>query len=83
MTINDTIKAAAATAIVTFVTTFLVTVQNWVGQGTLPDWSAIKAAAMSAALAALTGLANFAARWVQSRLAIGELPTYVRITKLR
>jgi hypothetical protein len=81
MTTLDALKAAVATAVATFATTFLLTVQNWLGQGSLPDWSAVKAAAMSAALAAAVGLVNFAGRWAQGRAGVGQVPTYVKVTK--
>jgi hypothetical protein len=82
MSTLDAIKAGLATALATFVTTFLLTVQNWIGQGDLPDWSALKAAALSAGLAALVGLVNFGGRWAQGRAGVGQVPTYVKVTKV-
>ncbi len=82
---SNELRAAATTALVTFLTLFAASAVGFVGQlqewadagGQFPDVSVLGRAAISAALAALAGLVNYAYRWLQSQGAIpGKGPTY-------
>lgn len=73
------------TAVVTFLTLFTAAAVGFVGQlqewastgGEFPDPSVLGKAAVSAALAALAGLVNFAYRWLQAKeLLPGSGPSY-------
>lgn len=78
-------RAAATTAVITFLTLFAASAVGFVGQlqewastgGQFPDVSVLGKAAVSAAIAGLAGLVNFAYRWLQSKEALpGSGPVY-------
>lgn len=82
---SNELRAALATAVVTFLTLFAASAVGFVGQlqewadtgGEFPDVSVLGRAAVSAALAALAGLVNYAYRWLQARGALpGSGPVY-------
>lgn len=84
----DQVKAALATALFTFLTTFGASLIGWVqslvdwaqlnGDGPAPDPSLLKSALFSAAAAAGIGFVNFVIRFVQAKTSLlpGTGPRY-------
>lgn len=82
---SNELRAAVTTAVITFLTLFTTAAVGFVGQlqewastgGEFPDVSVLGRAAVSAALAALAGLVNYAYRWLQAKQVLpGSGPTY-------
>lgn len=89
MTTRDAFKAAAYTALFTFIALFGLALLGWLndvwgwaqddtGVRLFPDPTVLIKAGVSATVAAIVGLVNFAVRWAQGRAGIGETPTYVK-----
>lgn len=88
MTTNDAFRAACWTALFTFVALFGLSLLGWLNDVwewaqdkehivLFPDPAVLLKAAVSATVAAITGLINFVVRWAQSRsLLPGAGPTY-------
>lgn len=89
MTTKDSLKAGFYTALVSFVTLFgasllgwLTDVWEWAASTDdavlFPDPSVLVKAGVAAVVAALIGVVNFAIRWAQGKVGVGEAPTYVK-----
>lgn len=92
MTTSDSLKAALYTALFTFVALFGLSLAGWLNDVwhwassndhavLFPDPAVVWKAAVSAVIAACSGLVNFAVRFAQGHLGAGELPTYVKSPK--
>ena len=83
---SDSLKAALWTALFTFVGTVLIAfvplleaVGDWIvgdDANLADDWSAFSRVIVSAFLAAVSGLVNWAVRALQARQGVGSVPSY-------
>lgn len=86
---RNAVKAAAWTALFTFISLFGLSLLDWLNDVwawaqdkenvvLFPDPTVLAKAGVSAVMAAVTGLVNFAVRWAQSKTGVGSatVPRY-------